>query len=79
MGEKRVGWNIEIMFMFATLGIVYYHSLNQDRNAKILGIPDMWFWAIDYSAFFLCRHFCHHPESHGNKIGHHCHYLCCAH
>lgn len=46
-----VGWNIEIMSMFSILGIVYYHSLNPDRKAKILGITDMWFWAIGYSVF----------------------------
>ncbi len=46
-----VGWNIEILFMFSILGIVYYHSLNPDRKAKILGIPDMWAWAIGYAAF----------------------------
>ena len=46
-----VGWNIEIMFMFSILGIVYYHSLNPDRKTKILGIPDMWAWAIGYAAF----------------------------
>ncbi len=49
--RTMVGWNIEIMFMFAIMGIIYYHSLNPDRKAKILGIPDMWFWAAAYSAF----------------------------
>ena len=49
--RTMVGWNIEIMFMFSLMGIVYYHSLNPDRKAKILGIPDMWFWAVGYSAF----------------------------
>lgn len=49
--RTMVGWNIEIMFMFAIMGIIYYHSLNEDRSARILGIPDMWFWAIGYSAF----------------------------
>ncbi|MCP4722970.1 MAG: hypothetical protein GY860_26250 [Desulfobacteraceae bacterium] len=49
--RTMVGWNIEIMFMFSILGIVYYHSLNEDKGAKILGIPDMWFWAVGYSAF----------------------------
>ncbi len=49
--RTMVGWNIEIMFMFSIMGIVYYHSLNPDKKAKIIGIPDMWFWAIGYSAF----------------------------
>ncbi len=46
-----VGWNIEIMFMFAILGIVFYHTLSNDRNLKIFGIPEQWFWAIGYSVF----------------------------
>ena len=49
--RTMVGWNIEIMFMFAIMGIVYVHSLNPDRSAKILGLPDCWFWAVGYSAF----------------------------
>lgn len=49
--RTMVGWNIEIMFMFSILGIVYYHSLNPDRETKVFGIPDMWVWAIGYSAF----------------------------
>lgn len=48
--RTMVGWNIEIMFMFSFLGIVYYHSLDEDREAKIFGLPDMWVWAIGYSA-----------------------------
>jgi hypothetical protein len=46
-----VGWNIEIMFMFSLLGIIFYHTLTEDKKVKILGIPEMWFWAIGYSAF----------------------------
>ncbi|NOX33632.1 MAG: hypothetical protein GXP56_07825 [Deltaproteobacteria bacterium] len=49
--RTMVGWNIEIMFMFSIMGIVYFHSLNPDRGAKIFGISDMWFWAVAYSAF----------------------------
>lgn len=44
-----VGWNIEIMFMFLLLGIVYYYSLSETRDKKILKIPEMWFWGIVYS------------------------------
>jgi hypothetical protein len=46
-----MGWNIEIMFMFAVSGIIYYNTLSPDREEKILGIPNRWFWAIGYSAF----------------------------
>ncbi|MBI5897323.1 MAG: hypothetical protein HZB24_15400 [Desulfobacterales bacterium] len=46
-----IGWNIEIMFMFAIAGIIYYNSLSEACCAKILGLPDRWFWAIGYSAF----------------------------
>jgi hypothetical protein len=46
-----VGWNIEIMFMFLILGIIYYHTLSDSKKAKILGLPEKWFWAIGYSIF----------------------------
>ncbi|MBN2283334.1 MAG: hypothetical protein JXO48_05545 [Deltaproteobacteria bacterium] len=46
-----VGWNIEIMFMFAILGIIFYNTLFEDRRIKILGIPNWWFWAVAYAAF----------------------------
>jgi hypothetical protein len=46
-----VGWNIEIMFMFLLLGIIYYHSLSDSKKMKILGLPEKWFWAIGFSAF----------------------------
>jgi hypothetical protein len=46
-----VGWNIEIMFMFLIMGIIYYHTLSESTKEKILGIPEKWFWAIGYSAF----------------------------
>ena len=49
--RTMVGWNIEIMFMFSILGIVFYHSLDDDRSTKYFGIPDHWIWAIAYSAF----------------------------
>jgi len=34
-----VGWNIEIMFMFLILGIIYYHTLSESTKEKILGNP----------------------------------------
>jgi len=49
--RTMVGWNIEIMFMFAIAGIIYYNTLSEDRNEKILGLPNRWFWAIGYAVF----------------------------
>jgi hypothetical protein len=49
--RTMVGWNIEIMFMFAISGIVYANTVSPDPAQKILGIPNRWFWAITYSAF----------------------------
>lgn len=49
--RTMVGWNLEIMFMFAISGIVFYHTLSDDRRARILGLPNRWFWAISYSVF----------------------------
>jgi hypothetical protein len=46
-----VGWNIEIMFMFSIAGIIYYNTLSEDRNARILGLPDRLFWVVAYAAF----------------------------
>jgi hypothetical protein len=46
-----VGWNIEIMFMFLLLGIIYYHTLSKSKKEKILGLPEKWAVAIGYSAF----------------------------
>ena len=49
--RTMVGWNIEIMFMFAIAGIIFYHSLSEEKDIKILGLPDKWFWAILFSIF----------------------------
>jgi hypothetical protein len=49
--RTMVGWNIEIMFMFLLVGIIYYHTLSESTKEKILGIPEKWFWAIGYSIF----------------------------
>lgn len=46
-----IGWNIEIMFMFAILGFIWYHSLSEKKEDKILGIPNRWFWALWYTTF----------------------------
>jgi hypothetical protein len=45
-----VGWNLEIIFMFLILGIIYYHSLTGKPGLKILGLPEKWFWAVSFSA-----------------------------
>jgi hypothetical protein len=45
-----VGWNIEIMFMFAILGIIYHRTIAEDPAARLLGLPDRWFWALGYAA-----------------------------
>ena len=44
-----VGWNVEIMFMFAIVGILYYKSIDEDPRATVLGLPNRWFWALFYS------------------------------
>lgn len=49
--RTMVGWNIEIMFMFAISGIIYYNTLSEDKSDKILGMPNRWFWAIGYAVF----------------------------
>lgn len=49
--RTMVGWNVEIMFMFALSGIVYAHTLSGDPKARILGVREPWFWAAVYSAF----------------------------
>ncbi|MHB8772643.1 MAG: hypothetical protein ACYC7J_16740 [Syntrophales bacterium] len=49
--RTMIGWNIEIMFMFALSGIIYYHTLPRYREERILGIPNRWFWAVVYSLF----------------------------
>ncbi len=46
-----IGWNIEIIFTFLLLGLVYYHSLLPDKERKILGIPNRWFLAVFFAAF----------------------------
>jgi hypothetical protein len=47
--RTTVGWNIEIMFMFAILGFIFYHSLSRKPGKKMLGLPEAWFFALFYS------------------------------
>ena len=49
--RTMVGWNIEIIFMFLLLGIIFYHTLSESKKEKIFGMPEKWFWAIGYSVF----------------------------
>lgn len=44
-----VGWNIEIIFMFLILGFVYYYTLSDTRDKRILGVNEKWAVAIGYS------------------------------
>ncbi len=46
-----MGWNIEIIFMFLISGIVFANALPEDKNAKILGIPNRWALSIGFSVF----------------------------
>lgn len=46
-----VGWNIEIILTFALFGLVYYHTILPDRESKVLGIPNRWFFSILFAAF----------------------------
>ena len=41
-----IGLNIEISFMFAIMGVVSVKLLPADRGARILGLPNRWFYAI---------------------------------
>ncbi len=47
-----IGWNIEIIFMFLILGIIFYNSLSPKQDKKILGINEKWAIAIAYT--ILC-------------------------
>ncbi len=49
--RTMVGWNIEIMFMFAIAGIIFYNSLSGEKEKKIFGMPEKWVLAVGYSAF----------------------------
>ena len=46
-----MGWNVEIVFMFLIAGIVFANALPEDKNAKILGIPNRWALSIGFSVF----------------------------
>jgi hypothetical protein len=46
-----IGWNIEIAFMFSIGGIVFAKFLPDDKNKKILGLPNRWAMAIGFTLF----------------------------
>lgn len=45
-----VGWNIEIIFMFLILGIIFYNSLSESKDKKILGIDEKWVLGLFFAA-----------------------------
>ncbi|MFW9928451.1 MAG: hypothetical protein ACFFD1_03585 [Candidatus Thorarchaeota archaeon] len=46
-----IGWNIEIAFMFSIAGIVFAKFLPDDKDQKILGLPNRWAMAIGFALF----------------------------
>jgi hypothetical protein len=46
-----IGWNIEIAFMFSIGGIVFAKFLPEDKDQKILGLPNRWAMAIGFTLF----------------------------
>ena len=46
-----VGLNLEIFFMFAIAGLIFARTWSAEPGARVLGLPDRWFWAVAYSAF----------------------------
>lgn len=46
-----IGWNIEIAFMFSIAGIVFTKFLPEDKNKKMLGLPNRWAMAIGFTLF----------------------------
>lgn len=46
-----IGWNLEIAFMFSIAGITFAKFLPDDKNKKILGLPNRWAMAIGFSLF----------------------------
>lgn len=53
--RTMIGWNIEIMFMFSIAGIIFYHTLTEDKDVKILGLPKngLWQYCFQFSVCLL--------------------------
>jgi hypothetical protein len=57
--RTMIGWNIEIMFMFAISGIIYYHTLAEKKEDRILlniGGHLVWeypFWKLSFGGVWL--------------------------
>ncbi len=49
--RTMVGWNLEIMCMFAIAGIVFYHTCSPAPREKIPGLSSRWLWAVGFSLF----------------------------
>ena len=47
--QTMVGWNLEIIFFFSILGIIYANAVSEDKDEKVLGLPNRWFWAIAFA------------------------------
>lgn len=48
-----VGWNIEIAFLAALVGLINLKGLPEDKNKKILGIPNRIFFPIIWTVISL--------------------------
>jgi hypothetical protein len=46
-----IGWNIEILFMFAIAGVAFGKMLPEDKQMKVLGIPNRLAIAVGGAAF----------------------------
>jgi hypothetical protein len=49
--RTMVGWNLEIMFMFALSGIIYFHTLSAGDERPLWRRGEAWLWAVGYSVF----------------------------
>jgi hypothetical protein len=49
--RTMIGWNVEIMFMFAIAGIVFYYTCSPNPREKMMGVSNRWFWAVGFSLF----------------------------
>lgn len=50
--RTMVGWNLEIMLMFALAGLVYFHTLSDDPEGRpLVRRREAWAWAVAYAVF----------------------------